>query len=650
MSATPELGVCYYPEHWPEANWTDDAERMRALGIRYVRIGEFAWSRIEPGPGRYDWPWLERAIATLAAQNLRIILGTPTACPPKWLIDANPGVLAVDARGRRRTFGSRRHYCFSSPVYRRECRRIVAELAARFAAHPAVHAWQIDNEYGCHDTVLSYSASACDAFRRWLAVRYDSIDALNAAWGNVFWSMEYGSFGEVDLPNGTVTEANPAHWLDFRRFSSDQVAAFNREQVAVLREAGVAADLVHNYMGASTDFDHFDVGRDLDVASWDSYPLGFLEHAERDPARKARYRRQGDPDFAGFHHDLYRAVGRGRWWVMEQQPGPVNWAAANAAPLPGMVRLWALEAFAHGAEMVSFFRWRQARFGQEQNHAGLLLPDSTTAPAYAEVEQLAADLATLVWQSPRQAPVALVTSYDAHWITTIQPQAGTYALPAETLAWYRAVRRLGVDIDVCKPGADLDGYRAVIVPGLPAVDQALVTSLQDSGATLLLGPRTGSKTRDFQVPTSLPPGLLQELIALRVTQVDSLTAGLRLPVMNDVEGEYIHTWLEHIDTILEPRERSADGVGIWFQHERTYYLAACLSTALLDRIVQSVLEEAGVPTFDLPPGVRLRRRGDTCFAFNYSPESRPTPGPGACRLLGTDTLEPGGVAAWRIQE
>ena len=448
MSTKPSLGVCYYPEHWPEASWADDAARMRDAGIRYVRIAEFAWSRIEPRPDSFDWVWLDRAIDVLAGADLCIILGTPTACPPKWLVDAYPDILAADRDGRPRGFGSRRHYCFSCRTYREQSRRIVAALAERYAEHPAIHAWQTDNEYGCHDTVLSYSEAARDAFRTWLAAKYVNVEALNKAWGNVFWSMEYGSFDEVELPNLTVTEANPAHWLDFRRFSSDQVVAFNREQVDVLREAGVTVDLVHNYMGASTEFDHYALGRDLDVASWDSYPLGFLEQSRQDAARKAHYRQQGDPDFAAFHHDLYRAVGRGRWWVMEQQPGPVNWAPANAVPLPGMLRLWAFEAFAHGAELVSYFRWRQAPFGQEQHHAGLLLPDGSDAPGLAEVRQVAAELEDLDWAPVENAPVALVLSYEAQWITDIQPQAESYSMFEETLEWYRAVRRLGVDVDI----------------------------------------------------------------------------------------------------------------------------------------------------------------------------------------------------------
>jgi beta-galactosidase len=228
LSVKRALGVCYYPEHWPEDWWADDARRMVEAGLGWVRIGEFAWSRLEPEPGHLSFGWLDRAIATLGAAGLKVVLGTPTATPPRWMLDRHPDMLPVDAEGRPRRFGARRHYDFSHEGYRRECRRIVTLLADRYGRNRHVAAWQTDNEYGCHDTTVSYSAAALAAFRDWLAQRYQSPDALNRAWGNVFWSMEVRAFEEVGLPNLTVTEANPAHVMAFRRFASDQVVRFNR--------------------------------------------------------------------------------------------------------------------------------------------------------------------------------------------------------------------------------------------------------------------------------------------------------------------------------------------------------------------------------------------------------------------------------------
>jgi beta-galactosidase len=641
-----QLGVCYYPEHWPQSWWREDAEAMAAMGLSYVRIGEFAWSRLEPEPGCLNFAWLDEAIATLGQVGLKIVLGTPTATPPKWLIDAHPDILAVDRRGRPRTFGSRRHYCFSSETYRRETARIVAALSHRYGGNPYVAAWQTDNEYGCHDTIISYSEAARGAFRRWLAARYGAIDALNAAWGTVFWSQEYRSFDEIDPPVETVTEANPAHRLDYQRFASDAVASYNRLQVDILRADSPEKPILHNFMGAFTAFDHFAVGQDLDAASWDSYPLGFLEQGPWDAASKRRYLRQGHPDFTAFHHDLYRGVGRGRWWVMEQQPGPVNWAPHNPAPLPGMVRAWTWEAFAHGAEVVSYFRWRQAPFAQEQMHAGLFTPDRQPAPAAAEAHAVAEELRALGPIANAKAPVALVYDYEAQWLLDIQPQGNDFAYAELVAAFYGAARRGGLDVDVINPGDPLTGYRIVLIPSLPILSQELVDRARQSGAVVIMGPRTGSKTPDFAIPDAMPIGAAQSLIPLRVARVESLRPG-----HEETAGPFIvRRWLEHVETALSPRAATAQGHGIWFSKDRFHYFAAWPCEALLRAALVEAADACGLELLDLPLDVRLRRRGDVRFAFNYGPEQidldAHVPGVKAF-LMGSAQLAPAGVAAWR---
>ena len=647
--AAPRLGVCYYPEHWPEAMWARDAARMAEIGLSQVRIGEFAWSRIEPSPGAFHWDWLDRAIETLGAAGLGVALGTPTATPPKWLIDRHPDILAHDRNGRPRRFGSRRHYCFSSERYRAETARIVEATAARYGRHDAVIAWQTDNEYGCHDTVRSYSPEAARAFRRWLAGRYGDVGALNTAWGTVFWSQEYRSFDEVDLPNLTVTEANPSHVLDFYRFSSDQVVAYNRLQTDILRRLSPGKPIFHNFMGFFFDFDHFAVGADLDFAAWDSYPLGFLDVAPFPPEDKVRYRRQGHPDIAAFHHDLYRAAGRGRFQVIEQQPGPVNWAPHNPAPLSGMARLWAIEAAAHGAEAVSYFRWRQAPFAQEQMHAGLLRPDDKPAPAYEEARAAAHDLAALQPVAPAPAPVALVFSYDAHWLYEAQPQGAAWSYSGLVFEWYSALRRFGLDVDIIPPTAPLSGYKAVFVPSLPIIDDAFVERVRASGALALFGPRTGSKTLSLTIPPTLAPGALKALIPLTVTHVESFPADHReAGTFNDgaVAGRI---WLEHVETALAPLAARADGGGLLYRNGKALYLTTVPDHAFLAAIMSTMLAEAGVARAPVDADIRLRRRGDLVFAFNYGPEPRDVSAIAgrADFVLGAALIEPAGVAAWR---
>ncbi len=633
------LGTCYYPEHWPEDWWADDARRMAEMGLTRVRIGEFAWSRIEPSRGCFDWGWLDRAIETLHAAGLGVILGTPTATPPKWLVDEMPDMIAIDENGRPRTFGSRRHYCFSHFGYRQEAIRITSALAERYGEHPAVIMWQTDNEYGCHDTAVSYSSSAANSFRNWLAAKYETTDALNTAWGNVFWSMEYARFDAIDPPNFTVTEPNPAHVLDWRRFSSLQVEAFNGVQVAILRELSPERDITHNFMGFFTQFDHFDVARDLDLVTWDSYPLGFLDSFSMfTDEEKLRYARQGHPDIAAFHHDLYRGMANGgRWGVMEQQPGPVNWARHNPAPLPGMVRLWTLEALAHGAELVSYFRWRQAPFAQEQMHAGLNRPDRTEDVGGREVRKVWQELLeNPTWLSlskplPSSSTAALIFSYEAAWVFDAQPQGASFKYLDLVFAFYSALRRAGLNVDIIAPDASLDGYAMVFVPSLPIVAPGTFDSVS---APILFGPRTGSKTANFAIPANLPPELP---MPLKVVRVESLRPGL----VHTGDGFTISRWIEHVESNLAPEFATDSGTGIVWKHNTLRYLSTWVDEALLDTLVSRMANEAGLKMTPVPRDIRLRRRGDFTYAFNYGPEPVNFEG---------RTLPPAGVAVWRVAE
>ncbi|MGN6773313.1 MAG: beta-galactosidase [Rhizobiaceae bacterium] len=640
------LGVCYYPEHWPETFWAEDARRMAELGLTFVRIGEFAWSRLEPARGDLQFDWLEKAIDILHEAGLKIVLGTPTATPPKWLVDEMPDMLPVGEDGRVRGFGSRRHYDFSHEGYRRECARIVTLLADRFGRHPGVAAWQIDNEYDCHRTTLSYSDAARQAFREWLQRKYQSPDALNRAWGNVFWSMEYASFEEIELPVGAVTELNPAHRMDFRRFASAEVARFNKLQTDIVRARSPGRDVIHNFMGRTLAFDHFDVGSQLDVSSWDSYPLGFLEdRSDQGDEWKRRFAHAGDPDFQAFHHDLYRATSGGRWWVMEQQPGPVNWAPHNPAPRKGMVRLWTWEAFAHGAETVSYFRWRQALFAQEQMHAELLRPDSAEAEGFHEAREVADEIAALDLPGGGKGEVAIVFDYASAWAWEIQPQGREFDYFRLVFDFYRSLRRLGLSIDILPATTkDLSDYRLVLVPGLFTWSEELRKALADYKGVALIGPRSGSRTPDFFIPASMPPDLPEGLPGLVVSRVETLRADTPVAVEG---GGTLKFWREFI----EPGETETllaahDGWPVLSRRGSLYYLAGWPDEIVMRRILERLANEAGVATTWLPDGVRIWRDGRHLFAVNYGdqPCDLAAFGIRGSLLLGGLVLEPSGVA------
>ncbi|MBB4952438.1 beta-galactosidase [Agrobacterium vitis] len=641
------LGVCYYPEHWPESQWELDASRMVELGISFVRVGEFAWSRLEKRRGEFSFEWLDRAIDVLHKAGLKVVLGTPTATPPKWLMDEYPDIAPYDADGKIRGFGSRRHYSFSSEVWWKESARIVEIVAKRYGEHPGIVGWQTDNEYGCHDTTVSWGKEDLKAFRRWLRMRYQTTDQLNEAWGGVFWSMEFNSFDEVELPTLTVTEPNPAQRLDFWRFSSDQVAAYDKMQVEIIRKHAPGRWITHNFMGFVSDFDHFKVGDNLDLASWDSYPIGFVEKFPFTEEERNRWAETSHPDIAPFHHDLYRGVGKGRFWVMEQQPGPVNWAPWNPVPKPGMVRLWSWEALAHGADVVSYFRWRQAPFAQEQMHAGLNLPGlDEWSVGGLEAMQVAKELAALgPLPEGQKASVALVHDYASYWATMIQPQGKDFRYEELAFRWYEGLRRLGLDVDFVRPGTDLSGYKLVVVPCLMQVDDAALAALEKTDTVVLYGPRSGSRDQHFNIPHNLPPGPLSALTGTRQTQVASLRPGLGDAVSGLVSGAAIR-WREYLETTSEVLGTFENGDPALTGNNGHHYLACWPDEALLSSTLALLAQKAGLSTLEVPDHIRIRRRGNLTFAFNYGTQDWTIPASGEF-VLGTGVVQPQGVSVWR---
>ncbi|HEX7908179.1 MAG TPA: beta-galactosidase [Paraburkholderia sp.] len=494
---------------------------------------------------------------------------------------------------------------------------------------------------------------------RWLQHRYESVDAVNDAWGNVFWSMEYPSFEAIGLPNLTPTDANPIHLLDFRRFMSDEVGSFHREQIDVLREHAPEADLLHNFMGFFTTFDHYRFAEDntIDVTAWDSYPTARTESIALPEAQKTRYARTAHPDVSAFDHDRYRAIGGGRFWVMEQQAGPVNWAPWNPVPAKGMVRLWAYEAFAHGAELVSYFRWRQCPYAQEQMHSGLNLPNNELSPGGLEVQQAAREIASSMALSglgaPARAATAIVFDYETQWMFEIQRHGKTFDYQTLAFDYYEALRELGLDVDIVSGKADLSAYRLVVVPSIAVIDDVLVDQIEKSSAQWVFGPRSGSKTTTFAIPSSLPPGALQRVLPMQVLEVETLRPTLTPSVsVDDTQGIAMH-WREHVRANGETRvdARFDDAWPAVLASGSVRYVAGWLSHGLHRAILQQAAQDAGIETQRLADGLRIRRRGVLTFAFNFGPEQVRAPAPAnATFVLGQPQLKTGEVCAWEDVE
>ena len=613
------LGVCDYPEHVPWEQWKEYPAKIRDLGITYVRIAEFAWSRMEPAFEEFSWGWLDDAIAALHDADRQVVLCTPTATPPAWLIRQHPEILPTDEQGRVKAFGSRKHYDHASPVYREHSRRITRAIAERYGQHPAVVGWQTDNEWGCHGTTRSYGGASVDAFRSWLERRYGTTAALNEAWGNVFWSQEYSAWDQIDPPHLTVAEPNPSHVLDFYRFASDAVAEFQAEQVAILRELSPGRWVTHNFMQFFDEFDHYKNAELLDFASWDSYPAGFVDRTDLlDEEEKGRWARTGHPDLISFNHDLYRGLkGQRAHWVMEQGAGQVNWAPSNCLPAKGAVALWTAQAYAHGASCVSYFRWRAATMAQELMHSGLLRHDGTADRGAYEVADL-----EIVGAPNGETParVALLHDYESAWAYDTQPHSQGLTYWRQTFLFYSALRALAVDVDIRHPDHDLTGYDVIVAPAiqLMGAERARHLASYAGSARMVFGPRTAYRTPSGMVPLDGQPGPLRDLLGCSLLNVDGLRPGMTVQVDDEEVTRWAEAYRLHDGSAMHTYDDGPLAGQAAVVRKGNVMTIGALSPILIARMLAHMLVEAGIAVTPLEEGVRVARHSGMPVWMNFT--------------------------------
>lgn len=334
-----QTGVYYYPEHWNEEEWERDFKRMHELGFEFTHMAEFAWAMIEPEEGVYDFAWLDKAIALADKYDLKVILGTPTAAPPVWLVRKYPEVLIQNESGVRLDHGARQHASFSSPLYRKLSYRVVEELAKHYGHDSRVIGWQIDNEPAVQ---FDYSQVAELQFRTFLKDKYQNdISKLNEAWGTAFWSQIYSSFDEITLPKMAQVFMNPHQILDYRRFAVRQTDDFLNEQCLVLKKYIKNQWVTTNYIPNYED-GHIGGSPDLDFQSYTRY----MVYGDNEGIGRRGYR-VGNPLRIAWANDFFRPI-QGNYGVMELQPGQVNWGGINPQPMPGAVHLWLWSVFAGG--------------------------------------------------------------------------------------------------------------------------------------------------------------------------------------------------------------------------------------------------------------------------------------------------------------
>lgn len=650
------FGVDYYPEHWPVERWETDARLMSELGIDVVRMAEFSWQKMEPSEGDFNFSWLDRIVEILDRRGIRAILGTPTASPPAWIVQADPGILPMDSRGVTRGFGGRHHCCHSNAAYRAHSDRIVRAMALHFGSDSRVVGWQIDNELGNSHDDLCHCASCRRAFQAWLRGKYGAIGELNERWGTAFWSQTYDDFQQVPTPAANPVNAhNPSLHLDWKRFHSDLIIGFMNEQVAILRREAPGQFVTHNLMGFFDLIDYFKLAESLDFVSHDQYPMGFFDDPQ--PMK--------DPATLAAHLDLMASLKAKPFWVMEQQAGATGWDIMSRAPRPGQLALWTAQSVARGADAVVFFRWRSCTVGTEQYWHGILPHSGEPGRRYEELKRCIGALSPAMDEfrgALAEGETAILFSYQQNWALEIQPHHPDLDYLKHMMRYYRALHDLNIPVAFATGDEDLGQYRVVIAPllflDLPGIAARLEAYVR-AGGHLVLTMRTGVKNSDNVCQTSSPlPGPYADLLGIEIIDYDCLRDHEETVEWEGTDSK-ARLWWDTIRTrgarpLAFGRGGDHDGEPIVTENiagsGRAYYVGTELDSSLMACFVSRVTAGAGIASLGATePGVELVRRrtadADYIFALNHSGEGRPlSVPPGWKAVIGSAVLGPFGYA------
>lgn len=502
----PYLGAAYYPEAWPEGTIEQDIARAKEIGINTMRVGEFAWSRMERHEGAYDFGWLHRVVDRLGEEGFAVVMCTPTATPPAWLTRKYPEVLVVGVHGRALVHGSRRHVCPTSPVYRGLSAAIVTRMAEEFASDPTIIGWQIDNEYGCH--VNQCFCPACrERWPRWLEARYGSLDALNTAWGTELWSQWYTDWSEIPLPEQTGFIHHPSLVYCWRNFMSDMYAEQCLEQHGILKAHGavnVTTDGMPHFH--RLDYETMFAGLDL-IANNCYFPP---EH------------------YAGIigECDWMRPRRSRPYWFTESAVGYTGAGSVGSLylPRPGSIRARGWLMYALGGEMVLYWLYRCHWSGQEMLHGSLLYNWGDMTVGAGEVAELSRDLeraggflrATAV---PR-AQAAIHYHTPSSWMLDYEPQVPGLHYDSVLLAsFHRPLVEANIMRDILFSGDDLSGYRILFSPLMAWIPEEtlerILAAVRD-GMTWVVGPLSSIRSRDETLFRDCALGPLERALPFRV--------------------------------------------------------------------------------------------------------------------------------------
>ena len=619
-------GADYNPEQWTEDVWQEDVRLMREAGVNFVSLAIFSWAKIEPRPNEFSFSWLDRIIDLLWKNGVSINLATATASPPAWFSRAHPESLPVDENGTRLSIGSRQHYCPNSRAYRTASARLCKKLGERYAHHPAVALWHLNNEIGCHSHTC-YCETCAGDFRVWLKNRYSTLEALNDSWGTSFWSQAYGDWEEIQPPRKMMTFRNPGQVLDYSRFMNDSMRAILVGEIDALREVAPDVKVTTNGLGFWRQTDYFSWYKHVDIAAWDSYP---------DPTKGL-----GDIRTAAFGHDLFRSLRGGQPFIlMEQVTSQVNWRAVNSLKAPDQMRALSYQAMARGADGVMFFQWRASKAGAEKFHGAMVPHYGPTGRVFQEVKALGTELKQLapLAGSRTSAKIALIVSWENRWAIELESKPTQFDYAAIVAEFYHPIWEANLAVDVISPEAPLEGYAVVVAPALYQISQTESDRLKqyvEKGGTLVMSYFSGVADKRDHIWLGGYPATLKDVFGLVVEEWQPLLPGETNALV--LEGEAESTRCSRFCELIQlhgaqPLARYtgnsfAGRAAITthrFGHGEAIYIGTQPEPEFLQRLFARIFSARGLkPPVAAEPGVELAVRGNDqdefLFVINHQP-------------------------------
>ena len=659
-------GVYYYPEHWEESQWERDLKQIRDLGFEFVHFAEFAWAQLEPEEGKYDFAWLDRAVALAAKYDLKVIMCTSTATPPVWLSRKYPEILVRNEQGIALDHGARQHASFASPLYRELAYKMIEKLAEHYGSDPRIIGWQLDNEPAVQ---FDYNPKAELGYRDFLRKKYNNdIQTLNAAWGTAFWSEVYSSFEEITLPKPAQMFMNHHQILDYRRFAAAQTNEFLDAQCLLIKKYAKNQWVTTNYI-PNYEEGHIGGSPTFEFPCYTRY----MVYGDNEGIGRRGYR-VGNPLRIAMANDFFRPI-QGTYGVMELQPGQVNWGTINPQPLPGAVRLWLWSVFAGGSDFICTYRYRQPLFGTEQYHYGIVGTDGVTVtPGGHEYAQFMREIKSLRGQvGEREAKpaeyvarrTAILFNHENSWSIERQKQNATWNTLGHIEKYYRTLKSFGAPVDFITEAKDFTDYRVMVVPAYQLADKALVDrwiAYVKQGGNLVVTCRTAQKDRYGRLPEAPFGSMIDPLTGNEMEFYDLLLPEDKGVVEFDGKRYAWNTWGE----ILKPGK----GVQVWATYDEEFYAGkpAITSRRLgrgtvtyvgvdsadgsLERaVLKKLYAELEIPVMDLPYGVTMEYRNGMGIVLNYSDKPYYFELPkGTKKLIGEEEIPTAGVLVFSIAE